>query len=395
MAVSPCDDVPAFLETDDPLLRVEPVEFGVRRASAGELLQKLSALVTGNARRASTGLAARLVSRRKRLAAVRARLKERRAELQCERNRLNSERLQFEAERAEFNRQREAAALNPAGDAPTPFGRAVAAGANQPSPLAGSWDKDADRMKALFRRATRPSPEIPPMAAAPPVAAPLPPTDAKQNSANAAIADSVADYMDQLLGRMRSGRPGAPAAVEADEGPRERARAEAQSRPAPATREAAVGDIADAAPQTPQNPKRARPRPSVHEIRAGVGSLREIANHSARTAVARHTARKLRQSVAITLPLSIISFVLAGVLFFIGGIDAKFYSQAFGTVMLGMIVLIELAHSFWKMRNAHRARVSRTQQNGDDAVEAGTPDDAISPTPVIAEEPQDESAATV
>ena len=78
--------------------------------------------------------------------------------------------------------------------------------------------------------------------------------------------------------------------------------------------------------------------------------MREVANFSARTAVASYSLRKLRKSVAVNLPLTIISFVMAGVLFIMGGAERTYQSQASGALMLGVIVLISLAHSIGKMR---------------------------------------------
>jgi hypothetical protein len=366
MAISACDDVPAFLEQEGVPLRIEPVEPGVRRATSDELLQNLRAMMEGSATPAAAEPAGRLALRRKRLAAIRARLKERRAELEREGDRLRAERLQFEAERSRFNGAREAVA-------------------DQRDRLAKTRDKDAERMKALFCKPARPSAETPPSSAAPVNAFKIS-SEAKEGGQNAAIADS----MEQLMGRMQSGQTSGSVIVDPDEGRPQRRPAETESRSDSATGPQTGSDPSS---ESPPNLKKARPRPNYHEIRAGVGSLREIANLSARTAVARHTSRKLRQSVAITLPLSIISFVLAGVLYLIGGTDAKFYSQAFGTVMLGAIVLIELVHSFCKMKRLSSPRVSGLAQSRDNAPGAAPFDDATSLTPAVGDQPQDEPPA--
>jgi hypothetical protein len=364
MAVSACDGVPAFLEQEGAPLRIEPVESGVRRSTPDELLQNLRAMIEGSAGTVCGEPAGRLALRRKRLAAMRARLKVRRAELDRDRERLSTERLQFEAERSQFYGQRDA-------------------GADQRTPLANTRDKDADRLKALFGKPAR----MP--AAAAPVNALATSSEAKDVSENAAIADSVADYMEQLVGRMRSGSTGGSVVVEPEVWFHRRL-AETESRSDCATG-AQTGS--DTSSDSPQSLKKARPRPNYHEIRAGVGSLREIANLSARTALARHTSRKLRQSVAITLPLSIISFVLAGVLFLIGGTEAKFYSLAFGTVMLGAIVVIGLVHSFWKMKRLSSPCLSSFPQSGDDPPGAAPVDDTTSLTPAVGDQPRGESPA--
>ncbi len=364
MAVSTCDGVPAFLEQEAEPLRIEPAESGVRRATSDELLQDLRAMIEGGTGTTSGEPASRLALRRKRLAAMRARLKERRAELGRERDRLRTERLQFEAERSQFYGAREA-------------------GADQRTPLAKTRDKDADRLQALFGK-----PAWPPAATAPANAFATS-SEANDVSENAAIADSVADYMEQLMGRMRSGSTGGSVIVEPEGRPRRRP-AKTES---PADSAARPDILSDAAAESSAEIKKARPRPNYHEIRADVGSMREIANLSARTALARHTSQKLRQSMAVTLPLATISFVLAGILCLIGGTEAKFYSQAFGTVMLGAIALIELVHSYCKMKRLSSPRISRLAQSGDDTPGAAPVDDATSRKPAVGDQPQDESTA--
>src|SRR5260370_29232883 len=108
MAVSACDDVAALLEKEGAPLRIEPVESGVRRATADELLRNLRAMIEGSAGTAAAEWTGRLALRRKRLAAIRARLKERRAELKREGDRLRTERVRFEAVRAQFYGERQA-----------------------------------------------------------------------------------------------------------------------------------------------------------------------------------------------------------------------------------------------------------------------------------------------
>ena len=351
MAVSACDGVPAFLEEAGEPLRIEQVESGVRRATPDELLQNLRAMIDGNARPAAEP-AGRLALRRKRLAAMRARLKERRAELKREGERLHTERLQFEAERSQFYGQRDA-------------------GADQRTLLAINRDKDADRLKALFSKPANPS------APAPPVKGLVTSSEAKGVSQKAAIADSVADSMEQLMGRMRSAETGAASIAEPDDKVQPRRRlVETVSPPDSMAR---ADSFSGAAAESSAEIKKARPRPNYHKIRAGVGSLREIANLSARTAVARHKSRKFRRSVAITLPVLVISFVLARVLSLLGAPGAKFDSQAFGTVMLGVIVLIGLAYTFWKMTIVGAPHVSSIESDRDGVPGAAVFDDTTSP----------------
>jgi hypothetical protein len=84
--------------------------------------------------------------------------------------------------------------------------------------------------------------------------------------------------------------------------------------------------------------------------------LREIANMSARTAVAAHSTRKLRQAVTFMLPLTIVAFVLAAGMYVMGGEEGRFASQAFGTVMLGAIAALEVMRTGLKMVGRGRGR---------------------------------------
>jgi hypothetical protein len=87
-------------------------------------------------------------------------------------------------------------------------------------------------------------------------------------------------------------------------------------------------------------------------MRAGVGSLREIANLSARAAVAKHTTKKLRRSFAVTLPLTIVAFVLAGTIYLLASYKSRFHSLTFGAMMVGLISAVELGRSWWKLKRA-------------------------------------------
>jgi hypothetical protein len=212
-------------------------------------------------------------------------------------------------------------------------------------------------MSRLFRQSSRPS-------ADPQASSEVTAVENDGAEGHTEVAESVADYMEHLLGRVRT--------RQAD---RDTIEGQTPESPSRAWEMADDGVLTAGAPQGSGIPAAAlleahsvasRRGRNVDEMRAGVDSLREIANHSARSAVALHTSRKLRRSMAVTLPLAIISFVLAGALFVIGGENVRIYSQAFGTVMLGVIVMIELAHSFWKIKSASgRSRSSDNQQRPD------------------------------
>jgi hypothetical protein len=95
--------------------------------------------------------------------------------------------------------------------------------------------------------------------------------------------------------------------------------------------------------------------------------MREIANLSARAAVASHTTRKWRRSFAITLPLSIGAFLLAGTTYFLEGSENRFRSLAFSATMIGAVAAIEIVRSWLKFRQTESngsPATSRVDQEG-------------------------------
>src|SRR5262249_20260344 len=156
--------------------------------------------------------AERLELRRTRLAAIRSRLKEQRSELELEFQRLHAEKAQFERERLKFQSECEKAA------------------ARAHVPVAHN-----------------------------------------KASEQIAASDNVADYMQQLLRRMRAERPGDYAAA-------------SSGSEVGGDRSSQTGDPAGDSGSERQARKTRRVH-DVNEVRAGVGTLREIANFSARAAV--------------------------------------------------------------------------------------------------------------
>ncbi len=308
--------------TDGDLLRVGPIEFRVRTATTDELLRDMPAaarLPNDDRPCESTG---RLGLRRTRLASIRIRLKELRADLARETARVHAERAELETSRRELETRRA--------------------------------ELDTERLNQLFRQPVQPAAATP----APPtttwpasITDVAPAQEQKILDEHAEIADSVADYMEHLLGRMRNKNSGG--VLPADPSARRSVRGEGRS--ATADLPPADSTLNPESPDAMQTPSRRRAH-NVAEIRSGVGTLREIANQSARAAVAKHSSQKFRKSMAFTLPLALIAFVLAGVLFLIGGNEARYFSQAFGIVMLGFIALIELANSFCRATNLDPAR---------------------------------------
>jgi pSer/pThr/pTyr-binding forkhead associated (FHA) protein len=360
---------------DGDLLRIGPIEFRVRPATTDELLRDMPAAARIPDDNDHSELAGSLVLRRSRLSSIRIRLRELRAQLAREFERVHAEQVKLDVERAELEAARaelearraqfRAERKKAAAVAAAPVATAPGTGPEQRGTVAKQWNQDAARMNRLFRQPVRPSTDAvpatqPSVTASPPsVAEHAPVAEQKEADEHAEIADSVADYMEHLLGRARS-RQGDGLAEDPPARRSSRGRVSSQN--------------AASSPEEVQSPPAPRRPYNVEEIRAGVGTLREIANLSARAAVAKHSSRKLRQSsMAVTLPLAIISFVLAGVLFLIGGSEARFYSQAFGIVMLGCIALIELANAFWKAKNLDPARTPAVgEEEPDEPMSAGT-----------------------
>ena len=217
---------------------------------------------------------------------------------------------------------------------------------------AQKWNDDTDRFSRFFRQTPRPAAAVD--VPADPIPLPVEESQPEQRLADehAEVADSVAEYMEKLLQRSRNERASRGIV---DEPYRESPAAAQRVAEAPAERVAE--DLAAPAVEpidpTPPAPDAARHRRrAVEQIRAGVGSMREIANQSARAAVAKHTSRKLRKSFAVTFPLTIGAFLLAGVISLLLGSEGRFRSLAVGAVMVGMIASIDLVRSWLKIKRS-------------------------------------------
>lgn len=128
-------------------------------------------------------------------------------------------------------------------------------------------------------------------------------------------------YVQDLLHRMRSGRASEPFVHLPPEASPELTETD-RSADAPDQTSApeveqdlldSVNEIQDSV-RSAVSPD-ARSRPDSVEIRAGLGSLRELANYSARTALAQHTWKKTKSELAMK-----VSFVV-GALVTVGGMD--------------------------------------------------------------------------
>src|SRR5262249_27679064 len=98
------------------------------------------------------------------------------------------------------------------------------------------------------------------------------------------------------------------------------------------------------------------------------GPLREVANQSARTAVASANSRKLRQVVAFNLALTAIVIVLVASFVVLGRSDSRYDAPVVGAIMIGIIDLLHLSHQIWKIRKSDATRCQPTNGAGEETL---------------------------
>jgi hypothetical protein len=211
---------------------------------------------------------------------------------------------------------------------------------------------------------------------------------------HAEITDSVADYMQQLLNRRRSERATKAAEAQAAEKARraEWARRAAENDLACGAVQLDPGGACQTGPGTPdgsadltasQMAASARRQRTIVELRAGVGSLRDVANQSARTAVASAISRKLRRLVAFNLALTAIAIVLVVSFVRLGQSDSGYDALAVGATMIGLIHLIHVSQRIWKIRTSDSPHCQPTN---------GVREETLTPLPGPAGEAPSQSA---
>lgn len=349
---------------------------------------------------------ARLISlRQSRLSAVRTRLQERRRELDEEAARLKEEWSRFESERSRIERtpQTTSAPLDAVSSATA--NPAVDAVSRRHEPQDAEWDRDADRFKRFFQTPQRPAVEETPspetQAPSPDHSAPVVRKDEKaQSDEDANVDESVSAYMEQLLKRMRgTNEVGAQVATRTQESRTDMMSPSksilepagisasqenvpmSEARPADASASAPVVIVNSAPPERQPEPRDARREEQISRLRTGVGSLREVANLSARQAVAKHAWKRIRKSVRITLPLIVLSLVIGGAMFAIGEYRGQYYAQGFGVLALGVLALAELTFKYWRLKRADRTRGEASPRKAADEPPAAPQVGASSTTP--------------
>jgi hypothetical protein len=207
--------------------------------------------------------------------------------------------------------------------------------------------------------------------------------------------DSVASYMEQLLSRNRgesAARPGALPVTPAAPAP-------LAATAAPPTAESARDDVA-AADSARRRAARSLPPEEREAMRANLDSFRELANISARTAVAKHASTKLKIGVQVKGVLALTAVVLA-VLMVLADLTGpvSYQPYAIATFGLALIMVIDfvrtmLSYSRWKsVENSVNWEAETAPTTGaacDEPTEL-VPDVALDP-PIETPPPQDADA---
>jgi hypothetical protein len=160
--------------------------------------------------------------------------------------------------------------------------------------------------------------------------------------------DSVNSYMERLLERSR-GRTGhlnrvtvVPANEEIARNKTDRAVVSPQAAPA-AESDRKFKEQSEAPPPVVI---RERPKYDTEQARAGLGSLREVANKSARQALTQHFWKRYRSSLMVRVTLIVMSFALCAVLYFDHGlVDPLFSPLAWSAASIGVITFCGLVHT--------------------------------------------------
>lgn len=201
-------------------------------------------------------------------------------------------------------------------------------------------------------------------------------------------------YVQDLLERLRSGRASetgmelaAPDSAVATDDPRESA-----SAPESSTSEveddilASIDDIQQSVKETLAPQAKSRPD-SVVEIRAGIGSLRELANYSARSALAQHTWKKTKSELGMKVSFVIGAVVTAAGMDHFLANSPKLAKLSILPLGLALLVAGDLAVSYFRAR--------RLFAKSSAAAEAWQPDDPPTNTEEAATAPiADDAPAT-
>ena len=155
--------------------------------------------------------------------------------------------------------------------------------------------------------------------------------------------DSVAAYMKQLLARSNSSQQPEPEV----QSPNRRENYSRSSAVADDGRINANGPDSDQDLSVePPRPKREKPDVDKDAVRRDMDSFRELANMSARSAVAKHSSKKIRIKLLLNLILAVTSFGLALVLLVTSLVtDKAYFVYAILSALVGVMTGFELLRS--------------------------------------------------
>jgi hypothetical protein len=186
------------------------------------------------------------------------------------------------------------------------------------------------------------------------------PAPAAPSAAEDSHADSVSAYMERLLARSRTAAANsAPPAAE----PVRRRRSSTESPDDEET--SGKPDSAPPPPppvlEMPSAPPKTIAPEEREALRANIDSFRELANASARSAVAKHESKKLRTMVQIKVVLTIVAAALTVVLFTansLGRVSYGWYVLASG--LAAVVMIFDLARTviaFYRWKSVETANL--------------------------------------
>ena len=203
-----------------------------------------------------------------------------------------------------------------------------------------------------------------PMAYEPPPAPPAPPSPAPADyHLQDADPDSIADYMQRLLqrNRRRGQEDYEPTAAVYSPAPEP----QRHVQPAPMAHSSEMESGSEL--QDPQVHTSAeienepdlpvRTRADAQEVRAGIDSLRHVANLSARTAVASHSWKRDRSLIFLRALLMLAAFAVAGVLL-IGPLspEGRFANQGYAALFIAIVAGADFARTTWRIYSLNSLR---------------------------------------
>ncbi|MCA9038754.1 MAG: FHA domain-containing protein [Planctomycetaceae bacterium] len=207
--------------------------------------------------------------------------------------------------------------------------------------------------------------------------------DSEEGSEGGGDEDSIEAYMRRLIARTKRGTAG-------EEFEASKTKSSFLNKPlptaAPKPKEIAPEQSVSAEPEPPSRPVRERAKIDANEVRANLNTLREVANANARTALATHSTKQLRETLMLKLIVTVVAMVITAIFAFSGLWSEESYTWqtiAAATIACGM--LYEYFRSFMKIKQTES--ISRIK----DRMEEGR-DMTIEKTDDLVEEFQEEEA---